>query len=94
MNIAVIDVETSKKPIFHPWQKDAYLSTIGLKMYHDSKPGEYQYFEWVWYHNESPNITQEDRLQITFELQEQIDRLEQEAEIITRSNIKLDRTGT
>jgi DNA polymerase I-like protein with 3'-5' exonuclease and polymerase domains len=89
MNIGVLDVETSAKPILHPWMKGAYLSTIGLKMYLDGKPGEYTYKEWVWYHGDEPNITQEDRLQITFEIQEEIDKLGPDG-LLVGHNVKFD----
>jgi DNA polymerase I-like protein with 3'-5' exonuclease and polymerase domains len=89
MNIGVLDVETSKKPILHPWMKGAYLSTIGIKLYLDSKPGEYTYKEWVWYHGERPGITEGDRLQIVFELQEAIDSLGPDG-ILVGHNVKFD----
>ena len=86
MNIAVADVETSKKPIFHPWMKDAYLSTIGMQIYRDGKE---EYKEWVWYHGERPAITEQDRLQITFEVQEEIDKLGPEG-LLVGHNFKFD----
>ena len=87
MNVAVLDLETSKKPIMFPWQTDAYLSTIGLRMYLDD--GGTYYKEWVWYHNERPNITQEDRLQIVFEIQEEIDKLGKN-DLLVGHNFKFD----
>lgn len=89
MNVGVIDLETSKKPILNPWMRGAYLSTVGLKMYLDSTPGEYTYKEWVWYHGETPNITQEDRLQIVFEIQEEIDKLGPTG-LLVGHNVKFD----
>lgn len=87
MNVGVLDVETSKKPILHPWMKDAYLSTIGLRMYLGD--GGTYYKEWVWYHGEMPGITEEDRLQITFEVQEEIDKLGPDG-ILVGHNFKFD----
>jgi DNA polymerase I-like protein with 3'-5' exonuclease and polymerase domains len=87
MNVAVLDVETSSKPIMHPWMKDAYLSTIGLWVALEDA-GVY-YKEWVWYHGERPDITEEDRLKITFEIQEEIDRLGPNG-ILVGHNIKFD----
>ena len=87
MNIGVLDVETSAKPILHPWMKESYLSTIGLRMY--LQDGGTYYREWVWYHGERPGITEEDRLQITFELQEEIDKIGP-AGFLVGHNIKFD----
>jgi len=87
LNVGVLDVETSKKPKFHPWMKDAYLSTIGLRM-HLENGGTY-YREWVWYHGERSGITEQDRLQITFEVQEEIDKLGPDG-ILAGHNFKFD----
>jgi len=89
MNIGVLDLETSMKPILHPWMQDSYLSTIGLMMFMEDKPGEYTYKEWVWYHGDEPNITEADRLQVTFEIQEAIDSLGPEG-LIVGHNVKFD----
>ena len=89
MNVAILDLETSMKPILHPWMKDSYLSTIGLMMFMEDKPGEYTYKEWVWYHGDAPNITEADRLQIIFEIQECIDSLGPEG-ILVGHNVKFD----
>jgi DNA polymerase I-like protein with 3'-5' exonuclease and polymerase domains len=87
MNVAILDLETSSKPIMHPWMKGAYLSTIGLQMYLED--GGTYYKEWVWYHSERPDITEEDRLKITFELQEEIDKLGPTG-ILVGHNVKFD----
>lgn len=87
MNVCILDLETSKKPILHPWQKDAYLSTIGLRMYLDD--GGTYYKEWVWYHKEMPNISQADRLQIIFEVQEEINKLGRN-DVLVGHNVKFD----
>jgi len=87
MNVAILDLETSSKPILHPWMKGAYLSTIGLRMYLDG--GETYYKEWVWYHQNEPGITQEHRLQITYELQAEIDKLGPTG-ILAGHNVKFD----
>ena len=87
MNVIVLDVETSKKPILNPWMEGSYLSTIGMLIYLKGKDPYYK--EWVWYHGDMPSITQEDRLQITFEMQEEIDRLGPSG-LIVGHNVKFD----
>ena len=86
MHIGILDVETSAKPILHPWMVNSYLSTIGLQMHVDGKS---YYKEWVWYHGERPGITEEDRLQITFEIQEEIDKIGPSGYLVGH-NIKFD----
>ena len=50
MKLAVLDVETSMKPILHPWMRGSYLSTVGLFI---AKPGiEPYYKDWVFTHKE------------------------------------------
>jgi len=87
MNVAILDLETSMKPILHPWMKGSFLSTIGLRMY--LQDGGTYYKEWVWYHSERPDITQEDRLAVTFEIQAEIDKLGPQG-ILAGHNIKFD----
>jgi DNA polymerase I-like protein with 3'-5' exonuclease and polymerase domains len=87
MNVAVLDLETSKKPILNPWQKGSYLSTIGIRVYLEDA-GTY-YKEWVWYHGDKPGITEQDRLNIVFELQEEIDKLGPDG-LLVGHNIKFD----
>ena len=83
MNVGVIDLETSMKPILHPWMEGAYLSTIGLRSYLDS--GQANYLEWVYHHNEVKN-TKTDQLQILFEVQEELDKLD----MLVGHNVKFD----
>jgi DNA polymerase I-like protein with 3'-5' exonuclease and polymerase domains len=87
MNVIVVDLETSKKPIFHPWMKDAYLSTIGMKVYLEGQAPYYK--EWVWYHGEMMGITEKHRLRVTFEMQEEIDKLGSSG-VLVGHNIKFD----
>jgi DNA polymerase I-like protein with 3'-5' exonuclease and polymerase domains len=87
MNVAVLDVETSSKPILHPWMLNAYLSTIGLRMY--LQDGGTYFKEWVWYHEERPDITEQDRLNIIFEVQEEIDKLGPKG-LLVGHNVKFD----
>jgi DNA polymerase I-like protein with 3'-5' exonuclease and polymerase domains len=50
MKIAVLDLETSKKPVMHPWMKGAYLSTVGMFV---AKQGQEPYYkDWVFTHQE------------------------------------------
>ena len=83
MNIAVLDLETSMKPILHPWQKGSFLSTIGLQVYRHG--GEQYYREWVYQHT-GLDVSDTDKLEILFELQEELDR----ADLIVGHNIKFD----
>ncbi len=46
MRTLVLDVETTKKPIFHPWQKDAKLVAVGLS----DLRGWHK--RWIFNHNE------------------------------------------
>jgi len=87
MNVGILDLETSSKPILHPWMKNAYLSTIGLRMYLED--GGTYYKEWVWYHGERPDIDQEHRLAVTYELQAEIDKLGPTG-ILAGHNVKFD----
>lgn len=50
MDVLILDVETSKKPIMHPWQKGAFLSTVGLK--HIDSTGKQHYQDWLYHHDE------------------------------------------
>jgi DNA polymerase I-like protein with 3'-5' exonuclease and polymerase domains len=83
MNIGVLDVETSAKPILHPWMTGSYLSTIGLFTALES--GLHNYHEWVYYHSEE-QVTDDDRLGIVFQLQEELDKLD----LLVGHNFKFD----
>jgi DNA polymerase I-like protein with 3'-5' exonuclease and polymerase domains len=83
MNIAVLDLETSMKPILNPWQIGSFLSTIGLQVYRDN--GNHYYRDWVYQHTEQ-TVTEQDQLEILFALQEELDR----ADLIVGHNIKFD----
>jgi DNA polymerase I-like protein with 3'-5' exonuclease and polymerase domains len=83
MNIAVLDVETSMKPRLHPWMRDSFLSTIGLQCYRES--GNHYYLDWVWQHSER-DVTDQERLDIVFALQEEIDK----ADVLVAHNAKFD----
>jgi DNA polymerase I-like protein with 3'-5' exonuclease and polymerase domains len=84
MNIAVLDLETSMKPILHPWQRDSFLSTIGLQVYLDT--GMHYYMEWIYQHDERPHISELDRLSTIWEIQEHIDKVD----MIVGHNLKFD----
>lgn len=49
MKIVGFDVETSMKPVMFPYQKDAYLSTVGIY----NLDGTYR--EWIINHDEAPD---------------------------------------
>jgi DNA polymerase I-like protein with 3'-5' exonuclease and polymerase domains len=83
MNIGVLDVETSKKPIMHPWQEGAYLSTVGLFVALDT--GEKYYKEWVITHDEWVPGHGTD-LMCYFEIQRELDKLD----LIAGHNLKFD----
>ena len=85
MRVAILDLETSEKPILHPWQKGAYLSTIGLQMY--TQTSRY-YKEWVYEHSEKPT-TEADKLQVIFEIQEELDQLGAD-DYLVGHNVKFD----
>ena len=87
MNIGILDLETSSKPRMHPWMTGAFISTIGLRMHVN---GKQYYREWVWHHNERKNVTAEDRLQIVFELQDELDKLRGPDDLLVGHNIKFD----
>jgi len=83
MNIAVLDLETSMKPILHPWQKGSFLSTIGLQSYLDN--GTQEYKDWVYYHGEVV-VKPSDEKNILFALQEELDKVD----MIVGHNLKFD----
>ena len=87
MNIMVLDLETSKKPILHPWMRGSYLSTIGMKLFLEAEEPIYK--DWVWYHDDRPGIGENMRLGMAFEMQEYIDRLGPSG-ILVGHNIKFD----
>lgn len=84
MNIGVLDLETSMKPILNPWQEGSFLSTIGLQMYLDN--GTQEYKEWVFQHDEMKNDCDQHRLLCLFELQSYLDKVD----IIVGHNVKFD----
>ena len=86
MRIAVLDLETSEKPILHPFQKGAYLSTIGLQMF--LSPTNQYYKEWVYYHSEK-DVTEAEQLQILFEVQDHLDLLGAD-DYLVGHNVKFD----
>lgn len=78
--LIALDVETSKKPTFKPWQQGAYLSTISI--YKDDSTDEF----FVFHHNqpsENDWITDRDKIK---KLQKIID----DTECICGSNLKFD----
>jgi DNA polymerase I-like protein with 3'-5' exonuclease and polymerase domains len=83
MNIAVLDVETSMKPIMHPWQKGAYLSTIGMFVALEGATPFYK--EWVYSHTDK-QTTFADQLLIIDEVQKLIDKVD----MIAGHNLKFD----
>ena len=83
MNVAVLDLETSMKPILNPWMKGSYLSTIGLQLYRET--GQHAYRDWVYNHDER-DTTEEDKRDILYAVQEEIDR----CDMIVGHNLKFD----
>ena len=87
MNVGILDIETSMKPVLHPWQKGAYISTIGLRMHVD---GKQYYGDWVWHHDSQSVFTSAHQSVSIFELQAQIDILRDTNGILVGHNIKFD----
>jgi DNA polymerase I-like protein with 3'-5' exonuclease and polymerase domains len=50
--VVVLDVETSKKPILHPWQKGSFLSLVGASVFGRDLPSEGVHYSWLFTHDE------------------------------------------
>jgi len=89
MIVGVIDIETSMKPTMHPWQKGAFLSTIGIwvaQPHYQPVYKEWVYWHWDHYQGWLKDDVEEEQRKILFEIQDIVDKLD----LIVGHNIGFD----